>query len=94
MNVHKDFEWAYNAGLYQSEVAQLLSVSRVTVNMWYSGKSKPRPAKANIIRGYKLLTSKAVEAGLLPLSPSVIEAKARMDEIKRVLKGVRDSLSA
>lgn len=79
------FESVLSAGISQSEFALLMKVSRVSVNKWFTGKSKPRGLYDAKARGMIAVINKAVEQGLLPL-PEGVSRKQRVTEIKAALK--------
>ena len=63
-----DFSFAKSAKLTQSELAAVLGVSRVTVNMWIKGKAKPHRLHAGDIRKRLNALREAIESGKLPSS--------------------------
>lgn len=63
-----DFSFAKSANLTQAELAAALGVSRVTVNLWIKGKSKPHRLHAGEIKKRLALLKAAVESGTLPSS--------------------------
>lgn len=73
------------AKLRVTEVARLLHVSRPTASNWFNGVHEPHA----MIRGKlnKLLDAigAALEAGELPVPPTVIGKDARWDYINKVL---------
>lgn len=63
-----DFSFAKTAKLTQSELAEVLGVSRVTVNLWIKGKSKPHRLHAGDIRKRLTALKAAIESGNIPAS--------------------------
>lgn len=63
-----DFSFAKAAKLTQGELAAVLGVSRVTVNLWIKGKSKPHRLHAGDIRKRLAALRTVVESGKLPAS--------------------------
>lgn len=61
-----DFELISKAGLKQKEFADLLGVTRTTVNLWVTGKMKPhRLLRTNVERALAALT-KGIDSNQLP----------------------------
>lgn len=56
----------YESGVTQRELAELIGVSRVTVNRWLAGFSTPTPAIDRVLREVLRILDRAVEAELLP----------------------------
>lgn len=76
------------AGLTQSQFAELVGVSRVTVNTWSQGRFRPQQRiRPRVIRALKLLEA-AVENGTLPVKEDPdAPIKARLEEIASQLRG-------
>lgn len=81
-----------DAGLTQTELAKVLGVSRVTVNLWINGKMKPhRYNAAHVARRLELL-QQAVEADLIP-KPSP-KRKPRHEAIEAAIKRIENEEAA
>lgn len=61
-----DFSVARQAGLSQSELAAVLGVSRVTVNLWVKGKMKPHRYNVDNVRARMALLAAAIKHNLIP----------------------------
>ena len=71
------------AGLSQSEIAGALGVSRVTVNLWLNGKTKPHQLHADRIRRRAQLLDAAINGNMIP--PRDRKRKPRHAAIEAVL---------
>ena len=61
-----DFSAVRDSGLSQAEIARVLGVSRVTVNLWLNGKMNPHRYNAhNVELAVNSLTA-AIKSGLIP----------------------------
>ena len=63
------------AGVTQSQFAELLGVTRVTVNTWVKGRFSPLPKTRSKVQAALAILSSAVDAGTLPV-PIVDRKKA------------------
>lgn len=63
---NKLLETLSSSGVTQRELAELIGVSRVTVNRWIKGYSQPSPAISRVLVDILNLLDVAVERGLLP----------------------------
>ena len=75
-----DFSFAKTAKLTQTELAAALGVSRVTVNLWIKGKSKPHRLHAGDIKRRLTILRELVESGKLPVGKTARSA-ALIEEI-------------
>lgn len=66
-----DFEVIELAGLTQQQFADLVGVSRVTVNTWARGHYKPGSLTRKRVKTALDLLKDAVEAGRLPVKDNV-----------------------
>lgn len=82
-----DFSEVKAFGLTQSELAKVLDVSRVTINLWANGKMKPHRLHAEAITGKIKALRLAVELGLIP---KAVRGKPRHDAIMLAIKQVED----
>jgi DNA-binding XRE family transcriptional regulator len=64
-----DFSVPIKAGLTQTELAKVLGVSRVTLNMWLHGKMKPHRLHAKDIESRMELVMRAINLNLIPPKP-------------------------
>lgn len=79
-----NFEIINRAGLTQREFGQLCGVSRVTVNLWATGRFRPNRYIVASVREQVKALEDAVAAGRLPLADSV-PPKRRFDAINEAL---------
>lgn len=79
-----NFQRALDAGLTQSELAHVLGVSRVTVNLWVHGKMKPHRYNIEHVRQRMGLLDSAIERHLLPRSMG--RRVSRRDELDKILR--------
>lgn len=80
-----DFSVAVASGLSQTELAKVLGVSRVTVNLWMNGKMKPHRYHADTIEQKLALLDKAVKANLIPKRTARVQ---RHDAVVEILKSL------
>lgn len=73
------------AGLRVTEVSQLMRVSRPTVSNWYRGAHDPHSLVERPLNKLVDAVKRAMEAGELPLPPTVVGSAARWDYINEVL---------
>lgn len=79
-----DFGLIGKAGLTQVEFAEIVGVSRVTVNMWSRGRVKPsRFVRVKVLKTLSAIR-KAVENKSLP-ADKALSAKARASAIRVAL---------
>jgi DNA-binding XRE family transcriptional regulator len=83
---------AADSGLTQTELAQVLGVSRVTVNLWLNGKMKPHRYNAENVRRRLELLHEALKRNLIP-KPNP-RRKPRHEAIKSAIERVEQSLAA
>jgi transcriptional regulator with XRE-family HTH domain len=81
-----DFMTAQSAGLTQTEIAKVLGVSRVTINLWVNGKMKPHRYHRDSVVEKMALLNAAIEQNLLPKTTS--SRKPRHAEIAAALAQV------
>lgn len=87
-----DFSVIKRAKLTQQEFADVCDVSRVTANLWATGKMTPHMyIRAEIMEIVAALT-KAVRDGRLPLPTSIPKAQ-RPEAIRAVLGASQDALN-
>ena len=79
-----EFQTALAAGLSQTEIAKVLGVSRVTLNLWLNGKMKPHRYHKHVVDARIALLNKAVEQNLIPKQDK--KRKPRHDAISAVLE--------
>ena len=82
-----DFTVIARAGLTQDEFSQLVSVSRVTVNMWVRGKVQPHRYVRDKVKWFVGHLEDAISMGYMPIgrSPTKITKAQRLEAIKTVL---------
>lgn len=73
-----DLSVVLKAGLTQVEVADVLGVSRVTLNMWVRGKMRPHRLHVKDVEARLALLRRAVEQNLIPKK---MRGKSRSDAI-------------
>jgi transcriptional regulator with XRE-family HTH domain len=83
---------AADSGLTQTELAHVLGVSRVTVNLWLNGKMKPHRYNAENIRERLELLQEALRRGLIP-KPNP-KRKPRHEAIVAALNSLRKEANA
>ena len=57
------------AGLSQQQFADIVGVSRITVNTWVSGRHKPAPHLRERVKAALAHLTEAIKAGHLPIDP-------------------------
>ncbi len=83
-----DFSIIERAGITQRQYADLVGVTRVTVNFWIKGRVRPRDIVRSRIALANAALERAVEAGELPITEEVQE-----DPIKATLARIKASLN-
>lgn len=78
-----DMSAAAELGLTQTELAQALGVSRVTVNLWLNGKMKPHRYHAENIHRRLGLLQEAMRRKMIPKASP--QRKPRHDHIRVAL---------
>ena len=84
-----DFEVVNRTGVSQKEFADMLGVSRVTVNRWYNGISHPSRALDKTVRHALGVFELALEEGLLPGTMPTMHSKnvdSRRQHINKALR--------
>lgn len=76
-----DFDILFDAGITQGEFAQIVGVSRVTVNMWSKGKTIPNRFRERKIQRVLAAVKSALGAKKLPID----EKHGRIPLLKRVI---------
>lgn len=61
-----DLNMAAESGLTQTELAKVLGVSRVTVNLWLNGKMKPHRYNAHNVQRRLEFLQEVIKRGLIP----------------------------
>jgi DNA-binding XRE family transcriptional regulator len=83
-----DFTAVNAFGLTQSELAKVLGVSRVTVNLWMNGKMNPHRLHAETVHKKLNQLKLAIELNLIPhASRGVSRHKAIATAIKQIENG-------
>lgn len=82
-----DFSIIERAGLTQTQYAELVGVTRVTVNFWVRAKVRPRDIVRSRIALANAALEKAVEAGELP-----VPADAHASLVKAAIAKVKTSI--
>lgn len=83
-----DLSAAAESGLTQTELAQVLGVSRVTINLWLNGKMKPHRYNAENVKRRLELLQEAMRRNLIP-KPNP-QRKPRHAAIKAALSQVEN----
>lgn len=79
-----DFQPIEDAKVRQSEFAELLGVSRITVNSWVSGRFGVHEARAVKVKKYLAAIAAAVEDKRLPIT-ELVEGEKRIDALRKIL---------
>jgi transcriptional regulator with XRE-family HTH domain len=83
------------AGITQREFAELIGVSRVTVNRWVAGASKPSPAIHRVLSKVLIVLGVAINEGKLPANIPPAHSKTvveRQEVITRIYNEVYATL--
>jgi transcriptional regulator with XRE-family HTH domain len=84
-----DFDVVTRSGVSQKEFADMLGVSRVTVNRWYNGVAQPSRALNKVVRHALKVFELAIEEELLPGFMPAVHSKnveSRRQYINKALR--------
>ena len=79
-----NFKIALDAGLSQSELANVLGVTRTTVNLWLNGKMKPHRYNEDHVRQRMDLLIEAIRSKMIP--PKSTRRKPRHEAIATAIR--------
>ena len=82
-----DFSVLKDTDLSQVEFAEVLGVSRVTVNLWLHGKANPHRYNTDNVYATLVALRKASDKGLLPTKPAK-GRPSRVPKIKEIISGL------
>lgn len=77
------------AGVSQGQFAEVLGVSRITVNTWVNGRNAPKPRLQRRVREFLMLLEQAVHNGTLP-----VQIPDRKQATDAALAPIRQQLDA